>query len=306
MITTAFTIEGTYDNQVPVYAWLPATEPTAVLLISHGMAEYAERYASIAALLVQENIAVYAYDQAGHGKAVAGLQDQGIVTDDWFNKQVADINLLVAHLRTLHPLKKIFLLGHSMGSFLSQRYFQLHGQHINGLILSASNGKQDPLMPAGISLAWLEMKLFGPRHRSKLIDKLSFGRFNAAFKTNRTSHDWLSRDTAEVDKYVQNPRCGFICSAQFFYHFFKGIKDCFSPENITGVPKNIPVLAFAGDRDPVGLEGKGFMQLVNKWKQAGVQDLQFHLYENGRHEMMNEVNRNEVLTDLITWIKNHL
>lgn len=293
-------------HQMPVYGWLTRESPDAVLLISHGMAEYAQRYEPIASLLTAENIAVYAYDQRGHGSAVSNSEQLGIGEENWFNKQVDDISTAVQHLRKTYPGKKIFLLGHSMGSFICQRYFQKQAGEIDGLILSASNGKKDPLLDIGIAVAWLQMKIFGPAYRSKLIDSLSFKKFNAAFKPNRTTNDWLSRDNNEVDKYVADPLCGFVCSAQFFYYFFKGIADAFKKENIRLIAANIPVYAFAGDKDPVGLQGKGFLKMIHHWKAAGVLDISYDLYKDGRHEMLNEVNRQEVVANLVSWIKKHL
>ena len=305
MVHQSFFISCADGHQMPMYAWLPESEPAAVLHIAHGMAEYAERYERIAAFFVQQNIAVYAHDQRGHGNAVTTIEEQGITPDDWYNLQVADLDLCIQHYRQQHPGKKIFLLGHSMGSFLSQRYFQRFGKNIDGLILSASNGKQDPLLPFGIALAGFQKKLFGNRYKSQLIDTLSFGQFNKKFKPNRTNSDWLSSNTEEVDKYVADKRCGFVCSASFYYYFFTGIKDGFRQKNIAAMPKNVPVYAFAGSRDPVGLEGKGFLQLVKIWKAAGVQDFTYHLYQNGRHEMINEINREQVLRNLLHFIRSH-
>jgi alpha-beta hydrolase superfamily lysophospholipase len=306
MQTNSFFIPCTDGHQMPIHAWLPNAGPDCILYIAHGMAEYAERYTAIAPLLIQNNIALYAHDQRGHGKAAASINELGIVKDDWFYKQVEDLNLAIQHLRKKHPGKKIFLSGHSMGSFICQRYFQIYGRKIDGLILSASNGKQDPLLAAGISIAWLQMKLFGPSYRSTLIDRLSFGKFNTTFKPNRTKFDWLSRNNAEVDKYVADPQCGFVCSASYFYYFFKGIRDALKKENIKNIPLDIPVYAFAGDKDPVGLAGKGFLKLISNWKAAGNKDISYHLYKDGRHEMMNEINREEVVNNMITWIKKHL
>lgn len=304
-MTVSFFISCADGHPMPVYGWLPPGEPIAVLHIAHGMAEYAERYHTIAGILVQNGIAVYAHDQRGHGKAVKDIAEQGITGHNWFNLQVDDIDLCIRAHRQAYPGTKVFLLGHSMGSFLAQRYFQLYGKNIDGLILSASNGKEDPLMSIGTGLAWIQMKLFGQAYRSALIDNLSFGQFNKKFKPNRTKADWLSRNKEEVDKYVADEQCGFAGTAQFYYYFFKGIKDCFKQENINKVPKDIPVYAFAGSKDPVGLEGKGFLVLVKKWKDAGVKDLTYHLYENGRHEMLNEINRDEVIGNLLSFIKTH-
>lgn len=270
------------------------------------MAEHALRYARVATSFTAENFAVYAHDQYGHGQAVASEDELGIVPENWFNQQLEDMNLLIKDLRERHHGKKIFLMGHSMGSFLSQRYFQLFGSQIDGLILSATNIKKDPLLGIGITLAAIQAKLFGSKYRSHLIDKLSFGRFNAAFKPNRTSHDWLTRNQEEVDLYIADPRCGFVCSAVFFRELFKGVQQAFNEKNIEEIPRHIPVYAFAGDKDQVGYEGKGFLKLVQKWKAADVQDLSYHLYKGGRHEMLNELNREEVIGNILTWLKKHL
>lgn len=305
MLSHSFFISCQDGHQMPVYCWLPDQRPVAILHIAHGMAEYAERYAGIASFFVNNGIAVYAHDQRGHGKAVTSIEEQGITPKNWYHLQIADIDLCIQQHRREYPGKKIFLLGHSMGSFLAQRYFQLHGSHIDGLILSASNGKEDPLMPFGIGLAWTQMNIFGERYKSKLIDQLSFGQFNRKFKPNRTSSDWLSRNTVEVDKYAADTRCGFVCTASFYYYFFQGIKEGFNKKNIAAIPKDVPVYAFAGSKDPVGLEGKGFLTLIHKWKAAGVNDLSYHLYDGGRHEMMNEINSEEVLKNINSFIQAH-
>lgn len=303
MHSTSFTLSCSDGHAMPVYGWLPETTPVAVLHIAHGMAEYALRYEDIASFFVAQHIAVYAHDQRGHGKAVDSVNELGITETDWFNKQVNDIDLCINHHKQMHAGIKVFLLGHSMGSFLAQRYFQLHGNNIDGLILSASNGKQDPLMGAGIFIAGLQMNLFGNCYKSRLIDTLSFGQFNKKFKPNRTAADWLSRDETQVDKYVANELCGFVCTASFYYYFFKGIKEAFHNNNIQQIPSHIPVYAFAGDKDPVGLEGKGFLKLIENWKAAGLKDISYNLYKGGRHEMMNEVNREEVIGNVISFIK---
>lgn len=305
MPASSFSLPCSDGHQMPVYGWLPSGEPTALLLIAHGMAEYALRYNFIAQHFVEAGFAVYAFDERAHGNAVGTIEEQGISGPDWFYQQIADVQVAVNDLRKKHAKKKLFLLGHSMGSFICQRYFQLHGNSVDGLILSASNGKQDPLMGAGITLAWLQMNIYGARYKSNLIDRLSFGKFNAAFKPNRTTNDWLSRNKEEVDKYVADPRCGFVCTASFYYYFFKGIRDAFKKEHVQAIPKHIPVYAFAGDKDPVGLQGKGFLQLIENWKNVGMKDISFHLYKDGRHEMMNEINREEVLGNIIQWLHDH-
>ncbi len=306
MQATSFSLTCTDGHQMPMYAWLPPTEPSCVLHIAHGMAEYAERYAPTASYFAKNNIAVYAHDQRGHGRAVKTIEALGTTPENWFYQQVNDLKLALEFLGQKYPGKKIFLLGHSMGSFVAQRYFQLYGQEIDGLILSASNGQQDPLMGAGIGIAWLQKSLLGPDSKAKLIDKLSFGKFNASFKPNRTNFDWLSRNDESVDKYIADPLCGFVSSASYFYYFFKGIQDAFKKSNIEKIKTDVPVYCFAGDKDPVGLCGKGVIKLVENWKAEGVKDISYDLYKDGRHEMLNETNREEVLANILKFIKRNV
>lgn len=303
MEPTTYLFTTANGNQTPMYEWIPNGEVLCVLHIAHGMAEYALRYQAIVPYFLQEQIAVYAHDQRGHGRAVQSIAEQGLVGRNWFNDQVEDIRMISNHLKEKHPGKKLIVLGHSMGSFISQRFFQLHGELIDGLILSASNGKKDPLLNVGIGLSKLQKIIFGNKHRSNLINHLSFAAFNKKFTPNRTNYDWLSRDEQEVDKYVADEQCGFVCSSSFFYDFFMGIRDAMETPNIQQIPKHIPVYAFSGDKDPVGMEGKGFLQLIQNWKDAGAIDITYDLYKDGRHEMLNEINREEVINNCIQWIK---
>jgi alpha-beta hydrolase superfamily lysophospholipase len=299
-----FILPGYHAHPIPMYGWVPAEDPLYIVHIAHGMAEYALRYQAIVDYFLKENIAVYAHDQRGHGQAVSNLSQQGLVQNNWFNDQVEDLQIILRHLRQLHPNKKIILLGHSMGSFIGQRYFQLYGSQIDGLMISATNGKKDPLLDFGIAVAWLQKTIFGNNYRSTLIYQLSFAAFNKKFTPNKTPNDWLSRDEEEVDKYLADKQCGFVCSAGFFYDFFRGIKAALNIDHINQIPKHIPVYAFAGDRDPVGLEGKGFLQLIQNWKAAGAINISYDLYKDGRHEMLNEINREEVISNCLQWIKN--
>lgn len=306
MFTNKYDINCQGAYKTPLYEWLPGTEPDSVLYIIHGMAEHGKRYAPVAEMLNRQSIAVYAHDGRYHGEAVSDTAQLGLADNNWFYLQIEDIKCVLDFLRKKYSGKKIFLLGHSMGSFLCQRFFQMYGNSIDGLILSASNGKEDPLMQVGIALAYCQYKLLGRQHRSHFINTLSFGQFNKAFRPNRTPFDWLSKDDAEVDKYIADPLCGFVCSSCFFYYFFKGIHDAFKKENIASIPCNIPIYCFAGSRDPVGLNGKGFLQLVQNWKNTGASNLHYKLYEEGRHEMLNETNKTEVMQDLIYWLKQNV
>lgn len=292
-----------FDNhQTPIYQWLPSSSPKAIIHIIHGLQEHALRYTQVAETLVQNGYAVYAHDNRGHGAAAKVLGDAG---DNFFDNQVKDIDTIVQYHRSNHPGKKIFLLAHSMGSLLAQRYFQLHGNNIDGLILSGSNGTPDPLLPMMLAIQWLQRKVYGPQHKSKIFNQILLKKFNQPFQPTRTKFDWLSRDKAVVDKAMQDKQMGFDCTTSFYYSLTLGVKAIFKKENIQAIPKDIPVYIFSGDKDPAGLLGKGVTQLYNNWKSAGIKDIEFKLYTNGRHEMMNEINREEVMNDLLAWLEKH-
>ena len=292
-------------HSIPVYEWLPQGDIVAVLHIAHGMAEYAQRYTRAARFFNTHGIAVYAHDHRGHGDAVKSQDELGFSGEDSFVKKVNDLRYLINLEKEKHTGKKIFLLGHSMGSFISQYFFQHYGHEIDGLMLSASNGIPDRLLPFGIAFAKMDATLFGKRHKSKMLDKLTFGKFNDAFKPLQTASDWLSRDPQEVKKYVDDNKSGFLVSSQLYYDFFRGIKSIFTAENINRIPKDVPVYIFSGDHDPVGLNGRGVIRLYENWKNAGAKDIQYKLYPGGRHEMLNETNRDEVMKDCLDWILAH-
>jgi alpha-beta hydrolase superfamily lysophospholipase len=289
-------------HKMPVYQWLPETKPVAVVHIAHGMAEYGARYERFALALNAAGIAVFANDHRGHGLAVSDTSQLGVAGIDWVNWQLKDLHLLILELKMRFSAIPFFLMGHSMGSFLAQRFVQLHSEDVDGLVLSGTNGAKDPLLPAGIFLSEFLGILRGKAYRSKLINKLTFGKFNEPFKPARTHFDWLSRDSAEVDKYVANPYCGFICSVQLLHDLFVSLQITFDARGIREIRKDLKVYAFAGDKDPVGLQGRGFMKLVENWKSHGISNFEYKLYPNGRHEMLNEINRDEVTTDCIKWI----
>lgn len=274
-----------------------------VVQISHGMAEWAYRYDYFAKALNREGYIVYANDHRGHGLTAPSMEDVGYISDnDGFFDKVEDMRELNQLIREEHPSLPVVLFGHSMGSFLSQRYIQLYGSDLVGVILSGSNGKQGPIINLGIALAYLEMKFKGRRHRSRLLDKLSFGSYNRAFPDNRTKFDWLSRDEKQVDRYIEDPYCGGIFTSSFFYDFLRGLKMITRRKNLEAVSKNLPIYIFSGSMDPVGGFGKGVEKLKEMYETHGLKEVSLVLYPEGRHEMLNEINRDEVIEDIVRWL----
>ncbi|EJO5349140.1 lysophospholipase [Clostridium botulinum] len=300
-----FCFKGREDININVYKWEPDKKQDikAVLQIAHGMAEAADRYERLASYLSDQGYVIYANDHRGHGKSALGLDKLGYLgEEDGFMSMVEDVHTLNTIIRDENKGLPIFLLGHSMGSFISQRYLQLYGQNLNGAILVGTNGRQGSLLNIGILIAKLEMRVKGREHKSNLLNKLSFGGYNKKFKPNRTECDWLSRDEKEVDKYINDEYCGAIFPTSFYYDFFKGLKSIWKEQNKNNIPKNLPIFIIAGDKDPVGNFGKGILDLYNFYKSIGIKDVSYKLYEGGRHEILNELNKKEVFKDILNWI----
>lgn len=295
--------EGTGPD-IFVYKWIPdeGVKVKAVVQIAHGMAETAGRYERFAERLTAEGYLVYANDHRGHGKTAVDADRVGDLGDDGFNNMVKEMRRLQAIINEENPGLPFFLFGHSMGSFLLQRYICLYGNDLDGAILSGSNGRVGILLDIGLFLAKREVKKLGRGHRSHKLTKLSFGGYNKPFRPNRTNFDWLSRDEAEVDKYVNDPFCGGVFTAGFFYDLSGGLKTVEDKKELAGIPATLPIYIFSGDKDPVGKFGKGVMKLVKTYRKLGIKDLQYKLYEGGRHEMLNETNRDEVMQDVIEWL----
>ena len=302
MKSSTFSLRTVDGVELFVYAWLPDGKVRGVLQIVHGMAEHAARYADTAAALAAEGWAVYAADNRGHGRT-ASEGDRGHLGDEGgWSHVLTDLKQLCDHAHELHPGVPYVLMGHSLGSFFVQSFLYTYPGVVDAAVLSGTNGDPGPLAVGGLAAAKLERLRMGKRGRSALLDKLSFGAFNKPFEPVRTGFDWLSRDTAQVDRYVADPLCGFFLSAQAWIDVIGGLRENAKPANHARIPKDLPVYLFAGARDPVGNQTRGIAKLVAAYKAAGVANLEERFYPDGRHEMVNEINREEVWRDLAAWL----
>lgn len=305
MQTDTFTMLNTQGMHVFVYEWLPGPDDPvrAIVQIAHGMCETGKRYEELAELLTEHGYAVYCNDHRGHG-LTAGLTHLGDAGEDGFEGMIEDQLLLASELKKRHASVPHYLMGHSMGSFLTQKIICSDGELFDGFILSGTNGPQG-LLTFGMGLAAAQMRLQGNTHRSLMLNALVFGPYNKGFGPIRTPFDWLSRDEAEVDKYINDPYCGKVCTARFFRDFFKLLSQIHQPQLMKCLPKDKPVYIFSGEDDPVGHRGKGVRRLIELYRKHGVQDLEYRLYPGGRHEMLHETNRAEVAADVLDWLERH-
>jgi alpha-beta hydrolase superfamily lysophospholipase len=289
--------------QLALYEWPAPASPKAVVQITHGLAEHAGRYDRLARALSQAGYAVFASDHRGHGKSARGPSELGFFGEQGGFQTLVSDQLAVNHeLALRYPELPRVLLGHSFGSFVSQAYLFEHAHTVSAVILSGTTSANRLLIAPGLALARALRVPLGPRGKSQLLQQLTFGSYNDAFKPVRTEFDWLSRDAAEVDKYVADPLCGFDNSVQGWIDLLGGLLYIRSSERQRRLPKELPIYVLSGTADPVGDMGKGPTRLAQQYAAAGLTRVKLNLYPSARHELFNETNRVQVTSDLIAWL----
>lgn len=270
--------------------------PKKVVIISHGMAEHAKRYDYFAKKLNEASIVVYAIDQIGHGNAIK--DNKGHWEKGDFDRCADHLYELVQKANKEYPNVPVILFGHSMGSFITQLFIKKYGKSLEKVIISGS-AKTGALHKMGKIMANLFV-LGNQKKENRFMNNMSFGSYNKAFKSNRTNFEWLSRDNVQVDKYVADPLCGYCCTTGFFREFMRGLAKL--NKGVKNVPLDLPILIMSGAQDPVGANGKSVKKLYEMYRNLGIKDVTMNLYENGRHEMLNEINKDDVIKDIVNWI----
>lgn len=288
------------SGQGQIFSQLWAHEqPKAVLLIAHGMAEHSGRYGEFAAFLAQQGWAVFMNDHAGHGRS-ALVQGHFADRDGW-QYVLEDLRALEADARAACPGLPVFLMGHSMGSFLARAYIARWGAGLAGAIVCGTMGA-NPLLGAARALAAVQAAVLGPQSRGRLIEALSTGSYHKQFKGEASPSAWLSSDEAVCLAFDAAPDCGFTFTAAAYRDLFGGLHAVTGPAWAQQVPKTLPVFVVAGDADPVGANGKGPAQVYGWLQAAGLTDVQLKLYPGMRHEILNEKDRRQVFGDLAAWL----
>lgn len=307
MRSAHFTFTDTDNLPIFVYHWQSSeeVEPRGVVQIAHGMAETAARYEHFAQFLTDEGYQVYANDHRGHGRTAGDVETLGAIGEDGYNKMILNLHQVNELIHRDNPNLPVFLLGHSMGSFLVQKYMALFGHTVNGVILSGTNGKQSPLIHFAITIALREIRKRGETAKSPTLNQLLFRNYNKNLTPKRTDFDWLTRDTGEVDRYIADPYCGNILTTGFYYHFLRGLTELQTPAVLQAIPRDLPIFLISGTEDPVGNYGKGVLQLVRKYKSLQLSDVSYELYPGARHELLNETNRKDVMRDVLNWLNQH-
>lgn len=307
MRTSDFLLSAADGAQLFVRSFLPEDKPRGVIHIAHGMAEHSARYERFARRLTDAGIAVYANDHRGHGKTARGDQDLGFFADEnGWDTVVADLRTVLGEVHSRHRGLPLVLMGHSMGSYIARCAAMAPGVDLSGLIISGSTHEIPRFFRVARLIARFERMRRGPRKVSPLINQLSFGSFNKRFDNPRTDFDWLSRDPDEVDKYVDDPHCGFDCTTQMWIDVFTGMEQMCSADEIARLSASLPVHIVSGELDPVHNGLRGIRLLRKALGKAGLQNVSCRIYPGARHELLNETNRDEVETDLLTWLQERL
>ena len=297
------TIRSVTGRELETREWRPEGKPRAIVQIVHGMAEHIARYNATAKRLNEAGILVAGHTYLGHGKRAE--------TPGWFAKSngwnalIEDVHTLRLRTQAAHPDTPYFLLGHSMGSFVVRTYCLKHEKGLAGVILSGTGHFEPALLNTALAIANFQCAFGGEKKPSKLLSGMSFAGYNRDWNPPRTAYDWLSKDTAVVNRYVADPMCGFPFTAGGFRDLFRGLKNLY-PKNLAEMDTSVPIRLLSGADDPVGARGEGVKITMQELVEAGVKDVTMKLYEGGRHEMLNELERETVWNDLIDWIDSRL
>lgn len=272
-----------------------------VVQISHGMAEYSNRYSRFALELCKAGYAVFISDHVGHGSSVENKEMLGFFGEENGEETfIDDLKTLTDIAKSEYPNLPFFMLGHGMGSLIARKYTAKYGYLLDGVIYSGTSG-ENPALGVGILLANTMIKQNGPMHRSEVLDTIAFGSYNRKTQ-KRTECDWATRDEAEVDKFIADELCGYKYTVSGMKVLFTTLKQVTTRRWYNTIPLSMPIFLISGSKDPVGDYGKGVKEVYKNLKKTGHKNVSMKLYEDARHEILNEINRDEVYKDIIEWL----
>lgn len=302
----SFTIPSNGIGRLHCCRWMPEGEPKAVLQIVHGIAEYIERYDDFARFLNGLGYVVVAEDHMGHGQTVGAEGTQGYFEGGWFTA-VSDSYALLRKTKAEYPQIPYVLFGHSMGSFMARTILEVYPDSgIAAAVICGTGWQPRAILPGAIGICQLACKRVGEKNPSDTLQNMVFGGYNKRVEHPRTEFDWLTRDAKEVDAYIAHPSCGFTATTGLLRDMLTGIRFIEQKQNLAKMDKDLPVLFIAGGDDPVGNYGKGVTRAAAEFKKAGMKHVSCRLFPLGRHEILNEINRQEVYDFVAKWLGEQL
>lgn len=310
MKVNSFSLKMNDGCEIFLNRWEPDTpeDIKGVVQLHHGLAEHSMRYDRLGSVLAENGYVLNAYDMRGHGKTAETAIAKGegrfgqLARKNGFETAVEDLAFIIESLKKDYPDKKIVLLGHSFGSFISQGYIEKYGERIDGCILCGTSGPQIPLAPIGKVVAKVVRAFKGPDATSKFLTKLSFGSYNKHIANPQTADDWISLNELNRQMYKMDKWCGFPLTVSFFVDITTALSTIHKKKNMKTVPTNLPIFFIYGKEDPVGGYGKTIEKLYDIYQKNGVKNLQIKGYENDRHEIFNEDDKETVEKDVLQWL----
>lgn len=304
----------TDGNDVWINRWIPDSdvEIKGVIQLNHGLAEHSMRYDRLGSILAENGYVLNAHDVRGHGNTGDNSEKQKkcrmgrLAEKHGFDRCVEDLAELIDDLKKEYPGKKVVLLGHSFGSFISQGFIEKYGDRINGVILSGTAGPQKALVCFGNIFAHILCCFCSPNSILNILSKLSFGSYNKRVKNPTSEYAWLSKNETNIAMYESDDWCGIPLTTSFFVDMTDGLKKIHKNSNMKKIPKTLPLLCLYGEDDPVGGYGKTINKLMEIYKKNGMEDIQLKSYKEDRHEILNEDNKEEVEKDILTWLESKM
>lgn len=278
-------------------------EIKGVIQISHGMCEYIDKYDEFANFLVSRGYVVAGHDHIGHGDSINSENERGFFAkEDGYKYLIKDLYYMTQIIKKRYPNLPFFLLGHSMGSFITRCYMVQYGEKLNGAIILGSMGSQW-MVDAGIQLAEGIVQKKGEMYRSKKLDQLAFEFANMNFEPVTSKYAWTCSDGEVANNHINDKKMNFIFTVSGFKDLFYLVKYCNDEKYIKNTPKTLPILIMSGDKDPVGEEGKGVKRVYELYKKIGIKDVTLKIYKDCRHELLNEKNKSEIYKNIEDWIE---
>lgn len=293
-----------HDHIIVANVYMPEKEIRGHVHIFHGMAEHQERYEKFARFLNEHGYVVSTHDHRGHGQTASknNAPYGFFAEEDGFEVVVQDAHDVIQAIRQEHDWPMPILIGHSMGSFILRRYIEFYSHEVKKVILMGT-GAFSSLHRVGLYTARLLASQKGKTKPAKLLEQMSFGSYNAKVENSKTSSDWLSTDSREVRKYIEDDLCGFTCTNQFYVDLLTGLATLSKEAEVNRIRKDLPILLISGKEDPVGDYGKGVWRVARQYYHAGFTHVTVHLFEHKRHEILNEQNNTMVYKTILKWLE---
>lgn len=291
-------------HKIRAMKWIPEGEIKCVLQFIHGMAEHIDRYDEFATYLAERGILVVGNDHLGHGKSVKSKEEYGyFCKDDAYTVVIRDVHRLKKLTQEDNPGKKYFIFGHSMGSLILRNYLFRYGKGIDGAIVCGTASQPKSVTVPGILLLKVMALFMGWEARSQFASKLVLGKPNKKIESQKTESDWLSTDTKKVKEYLDDDACGFLFTLNGFHTLVSFVLGLENKKEYKKIPKELPILFISGSEDPVGNYSEGVKRAYRQITDAGMTNVKIKLYDGMRHEIHNEVGRDNVYKDVFAYVE---